>query len=389
MPFLSAQKIHDGHGWLPDDTIIEVSDDNTILSVKRGPKFEARYFDGILAPGFVNAHCHLELSHMKGLGAEHTGLIPFLKDIPLHRNDFTDKQKKIARLQGYKELVRNGVVAVGDISNTTDALDIRALDELHFHSFIETIGFTETKAQRFYDNSVNTYSSYAAQQQGKKILKQSIVPHAPYSVSTTLFRLIDGHSSNAVISVHNQECDDENRYYIAKDGHVSELLQLLGIDDSYFKPSGKPSLQTYLEWMSPDHTYILVHNTCSTKYDVRYAQSRMRNVFWCLCPNANLYIENTLPDIDMFISEGENICIGTDSLASNHQLSVLSELLTIKEHFPHIGWETLLTWATSNGARALQMQDTIGTIEPGKKPGIIHISGFDKIFEKPHVERII
>ena len=389
MQLITAKKIHDGRGWLPEGAVIEVSDNGTIISIHQGTMQGAVFYDGVLAPGFVNAHCHLELSHMKGVGAEHTGLIPFLKNIPLYRNDFTDEQKKTARYEGYKELVRNGVVAVGDICNTTEPLDIRALDELHFHSFIETIGFTETKAQRFYDYSVNTYNAYTAQQQGKKILKQSIVAHAPYSVSTALFRLIDGHNSNAVISIHNQESEEENKYFMAKEGNVSELLQVLGIDDSNFKPSGKPSLQTYLEWMSPDHTFILVHNTYSKVDDVRFAQSKMKDVYWCLCPNANLYIENKLPNIDMLINEGVNICIGTDSLASNHQLSVLSELLTIKEHFPHINWEMLLTWATSNGARALQMKDIVGTIEPGKKPGIIQITGLDSARVKPSVKRVI
>lgn len=386
--FLTANKIHDGHGWLPEGSVIEVSDSGEILSIQNGPVDTGVFYEGILAPGFVNAHCHLELSHMKGVGAEHTGLIPFLKNIPLHRNDFSDEQKHAARHAAYKELVRNGVVAVGDISNTTDPLDIRALDELHYHSFIEVLGFTQEKAQKVFDHAVYAYNAFEAQLNGKKILKQAIVPHAPYSVSSALFRLIDGHNSNSVISVHNQECDDENKYYIDKKGRISELLSILGIDDSYFKPSGKPSLQTYLEWMSPGHTFIFVHNTSSAKEDVRFAQNKMKQVFWCMCPNANLYIENRLPDINMFINEGVNICVGTDSLASNHQLCILSELYTIKQYFPHIGWETLLSWATANGAAALHMQDAIGTIAIGKSPGIIQISGLDTD-RKPTVKRII
>lgn len=387
--FFTAKKIHNGRGWLPDGAVIEVADDGSIISIQSGPVDGAVFYDGVLAPGFVNAHCHLELSHMKGFGAEHTGLIPFLKNIPLHRNDFTDEQKRTARHEGYKELVRNGVVAVGDISNTTDPLDIRAFDELHYHSFIEVLGFTEERAQKIFEYSVDKYNEFAQQMQGEKILKQSIVPHAPYSVSSALFRLIDGHLPQATFSVHNQECDDENKYYQTKEGSVSELLQILGIDDSYFTPSSKSSLQTYMEWLTPGHTFILVHNTCSTKEDVRFAQNKMNNVFWCLCPNANLYIENRLPDIDMLITEGINICIGTDSLTSNHQLSVLAELVTIKEHFPHISWEMLLNWATANGAAALQMQDIIGTIEPGKKPGIIQIVGLDNAGVKPEVKRVL
>jgi len=385
--FITAKKIHNGRGWLPEGSVIEVADDGRILSVQNGPVEGAVFYDGVLAPGLVNAHCHLELSHMKGVGAEHTGLIPFLKNIPLLRNNWTDEQKREARHAGYKELVSNGVVAVGDISNTTDPLDIRALDELHYHSFVEVLGFTEENAQRVFSHSVDKHNDFAAQQRGNKILKQSIVPHAPYSVSAALFRLIDGHGGSATVSVHNQECDDENLYYVKKDGSVGELLKILGIDDGYFKPSGKPSLQTYLEWMTPGHTYLLVHNTCSTSEDVRYAHSRMPNVYWCLCPNANLYIENRLPNVDMLIAEGANLCVGTDSLASNHQLSVMAELETLKKNFPHLSWETLLTWATANGAAALQMQDEIGTIEVGKRPGVVQIVGIDE--NVPTAKKII
>ncbi len=376
--FITAKKIHNGRGWLPEGSVIEVADDGRILRVQNGPVDGAVFYDGVLAPGLVNAHCHLELSHMKGVGAEHTGLIPFLKNIPLLRNNWTDEQKREARHAGYQELVANGVVAVGDISNTTDPMDIRALDQLHYHSFVEVLGFTEENAQRVFGHSVDKHDEFAGQQRKDKILKQSIVPHAPYSVSAALFRLIDGHSGGSTVSVHNQECDDENLYYVKKEGSVSELLNILGINDDYFKPSGKPSLQTYLEWMTADHTYLLVHNTCSTSDDVRYAHSRMPNVYWCLCPNANLYIENRLPNVDMLIAEGANLCIGTDSLASNHQLSVMAELETLKKNFPHLSWETLLTWATANGAAALQMQDEIGTIEVGKRPGILQLTGLDE-----------
>ena len=384
MGFITASRIHNGHNWLPEGTTIEVADDGTVIAIHDKPNEETVVYDGVLAPGFVNAHCHLELSHMKGLVPEHTGLIPFLKTIPRHRNDFTDEQKKAARHNAYDELVQNGVVAVGDIANTTDTLDIRALGKLNFYTFVETIGFTEANAQRAFGFAVSTYETFAAQQ-GER-LKQAIIPHAPYSVSSPLFRLIDAHAGDVVISIHNQESEEENKFYTKKEGGVRDLLQTLGVDDSFFTPTGLSSLQSYLQWLSPTHPFIFVHNTYTRRQDVQFAHSRLKDVYWCLCPNANLYIENTLPDIEMFISENANICIGTDSLASNHQLSILSELSTIKERYPALRWETLLTWGTSNGARALQMEH-IGTIEAGKKPGVVQIIGMES--DAPKVKRII
>ncbi|MBL7719263.1 MAG: amidohydrolase family protein, partial [Flavipsychrobacter sp.] len=216
--------------------------------------------------------------------------------------------------------------------------------------------------------------AFEAQQAGGKLLRQSIVPHAPYSVSPSLFRLISEHKPQSLITIHNQESEAEDQFYRNKEGAVNDLLSVLNISTGSFRPSGKSSLQTYTPYFQKDHSFIYVHNTYTANEDARFAHRHFAQTWWCLCPNANLYIEGRLPDIPMLMSEQRNICIGTDSLASNHQLSILSELQTINNHYPEIGWETLLRWATSNGAKALRMNDIIGTLTPGTEPGIIHLT---------------
>lgn len=388
MQFITASRIHDGNKWLPEGTTIEVADDGTIVALHSTPVPQAEFYNGVLTPGFVNVHCHLELSHMKGVVPEGTGLIPFLKHIPQYRNTFTEEQKLAARHTAFNEMWHNGIVAVGDISNTADVVDLRAEDRMHFHTFVEALGFTRQNADRAFEYAHQVYEAYAAQQPGRMQLRQSITPHAPYSVSDTLFCLIDKHLPASVISIHNQESEEENKFYTTGEGMVCELLQLMGIDYSAFTPTGMPSLESYLQWLSKEHPFIFVHNTWSAKRDVQFAHTYAPYVHWCLCPNANIYIEGRLPDIDMLIAEGGHICIGTDSLASNHQLCVLSELYTIQQAFPHISWETLLRWGTANGAAALQMQDVAGTIKPGTRPGILHISGIESA-AKPAVNRVV
>lgn len=388
MQFITATCIHDGKGWLPAGSSIELSSDGSIVAIHEQQIPHATHYDGVLAPGFVNVHCHLELSHMKGVVPERTGLIPFLKSIPAYRNTFTEEQKREARHSAFAAMLNNGVVAVGDIANTADALDLRATDRAHFHSFVEALGFTRQNADRAFEYANKVYVTYAAQQPASMQLRQSITPHAPYSVSDTLFCLIDKHLPGAPISIHNQESEDENQFYTTGEGMVCELLQLMGIDYSGFTPTGMPSLESYTQWLSKEHPFIFVHNTSSTKRDVQYAHTYAQYVHWCLCPNANLYIEGRLPDIDMLISEGAHICIGTDSLASNHQLCILSELHTIKQAFPHISWETLLNWGTLNGAAALQMDNLVGSLTPGTKPGILQLTGIDSN-TKPTVTRIV
>jgi cytosine/adenosine deaminase-related metal-dependent hydrolase len=388
MAFLTAEKIHDGNGWLPAGTVIETDEKGTIISVGQSSDADPVFYEGVLAPGFVNVHCHLELSHMKGVVPEHTGLIPFLKTIPLHRNDHSAAEKKTARHNGYNELLKNGIVAVGDIANTPDTVDVRTLDQLHICTFVEALGFNEANADRAFAYATATCSAFSDQTAANCILTQTIVPHAPYSVSPALFRHIGKFGPGTPLSIHNQESREEDKYYNTKEGQVGDLLHSLGIDDSLFVPTGKSSLQSYLPWLSTNRPLVFIHNTWTTAADVRFAAANTSAAFWCLCPNANLYIEGRLPDIDMLIAEGAKLCIGTDSLASNHQLCILSELYSIHNHFPHLPWEILLNWATINGAKALKMEDTIGSIAPGKKPGIVQITRLDS-GDRPMVTRII
>lgn len=386
---LTAPLIHNGYQFLPEGSVVEVNETGVVVAIHDGlENKEVISYEGILCPGFVNVHCHLELSHMKGMIPEHTGLIPFLQKVPSYRETFSEEQKKIARDQAYAELIRNGIVAVGDITNTTDTMDLRQVGQLHVHSFIETIGFTDAFAQQRFDAALAVYEGFAAQHSDTVLLQQSIVPHAPYSVSRKVFELINEHQPRSIISIHNQESLAENEFYFSKQGPVNDLLGGFGIDTAFFQPFATTSLQTYTNWLSGSHPCIFIHNTYTQKEDIAFAVNRFEKTFWCLCPNANLYIENELPDVKVFLDRGVTVCIGTDSLASNHELSILSELLTLKKHFDFLEWDTLLQWATFNGAKALNMEKRIGSIEVGKVPGILNLTGLDSS-ARVEVDRVI
>ncbi|GAC1531191.1 MAG: hypothetical protein NVS3B15_10530 [Sediminibacterium sp.] len=114
-------------------------------------------------------------------------------------------------------------------------------------------------------------------------------------------------------------------------------------------------------------------------------------VSWCICINANLYIENALPPIPLLRNNNCQLVLGTDSLASNRSLSILDELKSITRHFPDVPLAELLQWATLNGARALQMNDILGSFEKGKQPGVIVIEHLKngRISEHSTVRRMI
>jgi len=341
--------------------------------------------NGIICPGFINTHCHLELSHLKEKVKQGTGLVNFIIDIQKNRG--TDSAQVLdAATRADSEMYENGIVAVGDISNTNSTIAIKTGSKLYYHSFIETFGFLPDRATTVFDNALALLNEF-------KPLSCSITPHAPYSVSKELFKLIQKYSDTGhnLISIHNQECEDENKFYRYKLGSFNDLYAHFRMDISHFKPQARNSLQSILPLLTNKQEVLLVHNTCTNLKDIYFIKRFDRKIHFCFCPNANLYIEGMLPKIELFIGQGYNITLGTDSLASNNKLCILSEMRTIQEKFPSITTRQLIEWGTLNGAKYLGIDDERGSIEPGKTPGLNLITGLDgqKITPETKVRRLV
>lgn len=374
--FISADRIHDGKNWLPQGSILETTPSGHIAEMHASgaiPDIEVQTYSGILCPGFVNAHTHLELSHLKGEIPEATGLVAFVKAVVKIRAQFSEAMKLEALSKALSDMKANGIVAVGDIANTADMLPFRESSGLHIHTFVEVLGLDPEKAEPSFQFAKKVYGQYQTQKTSHFHLRQSIVPHAPYSVSDKLFGLINDFGSSRLISVHNQETEAEAQWFKDKTGAFPDFFNQLGFATERFMPSGKSSLQTYLPWLSKAAQILLVHNTCTEANDIAFARAQSPKIFYCLCPMANWYIERAIPPVDMLMAAGVDICLGTDSLSSNHELNILCEVQQIRKHFPEIPLETLLRWATFNGAKALNMSDCVGRFEKGKAPGIIHL----------------
>jgi len=378
----SADHLFTGHEWLSDNYVLITTPEGEVCDIvpatEAGTDIET--FTGILSPGFVNCHCHLELSHMKGIIPEKTGMVDFLVRVIQQRN-FSAEIIKEAIANAENSMLQNGIVAVGDICNTTDTIRQKKAGRLHYHNFIEAIGFIEATAEQRFEAARNVYDEFARLYR-VPAESNSIVPHAPYSVSPRLFQLITHFPGNHLLTIHNQESKAETEFLEKGTGDFQQLFKALHIDISFYKPQGNRSLETYLPHFLPTQSVILVHNGNTSKEDLQFiADCRLpiAALFFCLCPNANEYIGNALPDIDLLRQYQATITIGTDSLASNHQLSVLAELETIQNHYPHIELKELLTWATINGARALQLDNLLGSFEAGKQPGVLVIN--DKLTE--------
>ena len=367
--------------------IISVLDESASQAIESS---EIAVFNGMITPGFVNAHCHLELSHLLNKMPEHTGLVGFIKHLQQIRNNDSALIEEAA-IEHQQAMYEAGIVAVGDICNGTHSVRAKQKGMLHYHNFIELFAFNPDKASESLKHGEQLLAAFKKVHVEKQYFNSSITPHAPYSTSQALVQMIAEHASNKgmPLSIHNQESKEELSMYLSGSGAFIEMLYDFGINTAHWKTNAAGSMLSIAELINRQTKMLWVHNTYTSEEELQSVLNILPHSYFCLCPNANLYIENNMPDMSMMMAFKEHVCLGTDSLASNHSLSIISEMQTIYKAFK-IDFETLLRWATLNGAKALGFEEKIGSIEPGKTPGLNVISGTPSNFdENSSVKRLL
>lgn len=389
---IAADKHFDGFQFLEQHVLI-TSLDGLIEAIV--PQTEAgegiERMEGILSPGFINCHCHLELSHMKGLVPERTGLVDFVYDVVTQRSA-PEEEILEAIANAEAEMKAAGIVAVGDICNNTLTLAQKKKGNLQYYNFIEASGWLPSVSETRFERAKWIYDQYINQESNTPDSSLSIVPHAPYSVSEDLWFRIQPYFKDRIVSIHNQETAFEDEFFLHGTGDFSRMYELMKIDNSHHVPTQRSSLQSYFDKLSGAERILLVHNTFTTQADIDYVNQLATGhsqpvtpkpqAFFCLCPNPNLYIEGALPPVNLLRGNSCNIVLGTDSLASNWSLSILDEIKTIRKKFSLIPLEEMLRWGTLNGAKALGMERKLGSFEKGKKPGVVLVDEHSLSVEK-------
>jgi cytosine/adenosine deaminase-related metal-dependent hydrolase len=248
---------------------------------------------------------------------------------------------------------------------------------IKWNNFVEILGIDDQKATSYlnhYNQVLNAFDAVSPEIP-KDHFKSALVPHAPYTISPETFKLINKATEGRVISVHNQETPAEDELYQSGTGDFLKFIRLFGHETSPLPVTGKSALRSWLPHFNLGQRLLLVHNTFIPEDDIRfamnYALEHLSGLHFCLCVNANLYIENSLPPVKQLMAAGASIVLGTDSYSSNFQLSIAAEIRSIREHFPTVSLETVLQWATLNGAEALDRKNELGSFEKGKKPGVV------------------
>lgn len=365
-----SEPIKNGYIKLDDQgTIIEIGtyDSNTM---------DADYYDGIICPGFTNAHCHVELSHMKGIFKENTGMSGFINQINALRLTI-DKQGRINALKEQLQYMYNqGISAMGDICNCDESFEAKSKSKIFTRNFIELFGTFPDEAEK-----VISEGNVIKEQAESYNLKASLTPHSCYTTSSKLIAMAAAEGlKEGYISYHNQESIEEEELLIKGTGPLADNYK--GRNLMTPPITGKPALLYFIDSLRKkldtpiNGKILLVHNTATNEESIDYALNYLKEPFWVICPLSNYFIHRVLPPLDIMRKKNLSICVGTDSLSSNKILSIIEELKCIQNNFNHIELPEMLKWACINGATAIGKEKTLGTFEIGKKPGVVFI---DKI----------
>ncbi len=327
------------------------------------------FFNGIIVPGFVNAHCHLELSHMKGLIPPGGGFRAFAAGMANSRGLCSEEERTAAMEYHDRRMWAEGVQAVGDISNGTASFPIKKSSNIHYHTFVELFGLG------VHDLSPLEGVTREARRLG---LPFSITPHATYSLNKDAFAAAVGgpgahtYDKDTPLSIHFMESPAEEALF-RKEGQFWEWYQGSGFEPD-FLGYGSPALRLAAQ-VPHGRRLMLIHDTFITPEAIGILSDNfgVENITYALCPRSNNYIEGATPPVELLRRSGSNIAIGTDSLASNHSLSMVEELRAL----PSASLEESLRWATIGGAKALGIESWAGSFSVGKRPGAVLIEGVD------------
>jgi len=356
--------------------------DGTILEIgKLEDEVEStEFYNGILCPGFVNSHCHIELSHLKGSFDQDTGMAGFIRQINQMRNSVGLDGRKAAMQKEMEQLYNSGVSAIADISNGSESFEIKSTSKIYTRTFLEIFG-TESENSTFLMQRVRELA-HKAKEHG---IDASPTPHSCYTMSPELLKesSVDA-LKEGFLSFHSQESMEEEELIMNGTGPLAEEYRrrglstppVLGISPLLYFLQILKSIEG-VENKKIKEQILLVHNTFTNEESVDAAIESIENLYWAICPLSNIFIHRALPDINLLRNKGANITLGTDSLSSNTILSMVEEIKVIHQYFPYITLEEVLKWSSLNGAKFLKREDELGSFEVGKRPGIVLVDNID------------
>ena len=320
--------------------------------------------EAVILPGFVNAHTHLEWSHVRGKIGAKVCFSDWLRAIIIHRyRPYREKTRRRAIETAIEEIVASGTVAIGEVTNSGMAVSAIIQRGLLAVIFVELLAFSDDAVERVVKEGERLIEGLPESSD----VVYALTPHAPYTVPQSLFRVFAGRTGP--LSVHMAESPEEVEFLTRGSGPFEILIGPVW-EKGWRTPGMTPGRYLdHLGLLRPGT--IVVHAVCVDDKDIFLLQERRVSV--CLCPRSNLRTGVGPPPVEKFIKAGVRIALGTDSLASNTDLDLRNEMVMLSQIVPTLPPSAILRMATLGGARALGLDHRIGSLERGKEARLIAI----------------
>jgi cytosine/adenosine deaminase-related metal-dependent hydrolase len=384
MPIYRAKTLVTMDGTPIDDGAVAVEDDR-VADVGRYDDVRARQAGAVtdlgevvLLPGLINAHCHLDFTSLRGVLAPQQSFADWIRQINAQRRELSEEDFLESIAGGFAEAQRWGTTTIANIESIPELLHRMAPPPLRTWWFAELIDVRPTMAaEEMIEHALSIFRGKESWPGGF-----GLSPHAPYTASPKLSRLAAA-QNDMLLTMHLAESQEEMEMFRAGGGPLFDLLQSLGrsMDDCGM---GKTPLAVMLDRQTIDKRWIVVHlNELTEENFARLAGGQRFHI--AHCPRSNRYFQHRPFALRRLRELGFNICLGTDSLASNSSLSLLSEMQAVRDAHPWLSPREILEMATVNGARALHQEQTLGKIRIGAQADLIALpieNGRGDIFEK-------
>jgi cytosine/adenosine deaminase-related metal-dependent hydrolase len=386
---------------------VAVSDDR-ITEVGKYPEISARHAaqkvvdlgEQALLPGLINAHCHLDYTCLRGKIPRQKSFTDWIRAINAEKAKLSPEDYVASIKEGFAEAKRFG---------TTTIANVTAFPELvsDIQSPIRTWWFAELIDVR--DSSRANEIVDAALEQLKATEHWGLAPHAPFTTSANLYRRCEeiAGSKNVLLTTHLAESREEMSMFREASGPLYEFLKEVGRDMG--DCGNETPLQRFVDVIgrggSPNRSgpdwhsraiegnrpYLVVHLNELSQSDFDLLKGLATKLQIIHCPRSHEYFAHSPFQFHKLRELGFNVCLGTDSLASNDDLSLFAEMRAFQKEFANVSAEEIVKMVTTNSARALRQEYSLGKVHSGFLADLIAVpcerstSAFEEIlaFDQP------
>jgi len=337
----------------------------------------------VLVPALINGHCHLELSHLdfpnrtqdhKSYNGDITG---WIRDLLSERERFCRENADAEKLilhharQALQHMSAEGVAFIGDVGNLLASRTIGEDQNTRVRFLLELLGLTKESELKTFARFENVTADGT--------LDIVCTPHAPYSTTPALIKAMkmQAERQKHIVSIHVAESIQEVEFLQSGTGAFKEFLLAREAWDGSFTTPAKGSVEYLASLGVLDNKTICVHAVHVDNGEIKILSNK--NVKICLCPGSNRFLGVGKAPVTEFLDHGILPALGTDSKASNLELSMWREMRLLREDHPGLSPETVFAMATRGGAEAWEVASVMGSLEPGKQPLILAVSYNDKI----------